>query len=104
MFFQDSEAIQSIYQASGLRNALVSIYSAAKSVEHLLNLYSEGTDPTFNAVIDTLYNEQEKGELAAMLTTISLLIEDWEKNHRAAINLEPIEDPEGQGDLEGQEE
>lgn len=87
MTFQDDQKINSIHRATNLRNSLKNIYQSARSVQELLALYASGTDATFNAVIDALYNQQEKAHLAQMLEALNLLVTDWETSHAAAIGL-----------------
>lgn len=92
MMFQDDLKITSIHQATSLRNSLINIYRSAKSVQTLLTRYASGEDPTFNAVIDALYSEDEKAHLGSMLESANQMVADWETNHRSAIGLEPEEE------------
>lgn len=72
----------------GLRHSLLSLYRLAKEVQALLGLYTDNSDPIFNAVIDALYNNDEKAVLGGMLTGLIGLTTDWEQNYPEAIGMQ----------------
>ncbi len=81
--------LSSIGQAASLIGGIRGLYSQAKSMQSLLALYVAGTDPKFNAAINTIFTATERTELNAMLTQVNALVTDWETSHRAALGLTP---------------
>lgn len=79
--------IQSVSAAESVLNGVRSLYRQAKSTQTYLTLYAAGTDPKFNAAINTLFTQAERSELAAMLTDINTLCAAWEANHKAPLGL-----------------
>jgi hypothetical protein len=57
------------------------VYDLGKSIRTKLNLYMAGTDPDFNAVMDSVFTPAERTELNQMLTPLATMIEDWKMNH-----------------------
>jgi len=79
--------LQSVERAVSLLNTLRGTYTQGKAAQALLTLYAAGTDPKFNAAINTLFSQAERNELAAMLTDINTLCAAWEANHKTPLGL-----------------
>jgi hypothetical protein len=86
-FDSTTQALQSVNRAANLLPAVRSVYSQAKAVQELLNLYQANTDATFNATINALFTSAQRTELANMLGDVNTLLADWEANHRSALGL-----------------
>ncbi len=75
-----------IGRASSVLDHVRAVYSTAKAAQADIQLYQAATDATFNTAVNTLFTSGERAELAAMLSTISTLVTDFETNHTAAIS------------------
>lgn len=81
----DTLTRQSQYQAISLLDQIRNIYGQCKNAQANLALYQAGTNPSFNAAINTLHPPSERTELNQMLMQINTLIADWETNHASVI-------------------
>lgn len=79
--------ITSATDAAIVVQTIQNTYRAAKNAQTLLNRYTAGTDPTFNAAVNAIFTAGERTELGAMLTQINSLVTDWETNHAAALGV-----------------
>lgn len=75
----------SVYDAYGLIDRVRSVYAAAKGVQELLTRYQANSDTPFNAAVNTIYNAEQRQELAQMLQQIDVLVTNWETNHTSVI-------------------
>lgn len=78
--------IESVHTASRLIQVIYSVYAQAKSAQTLLNLYTSGADPAFNAAVNAMLLASERTEIGQVLSQINALCQDWEANHAALIS------------------
>lgn len=77
--------IESVQTASRLIQVVYSVYTQAKSAQEMLQRFQAGTDPAFNAAINSMLTTSEKTEINAMLTDLNTLCTTWEAQHAALI-------------------
>jgi uncharacterized protein YciW len=73
--------LMSVQDATAFLNKVRALYIHAKEMQAVLAKYQANTDTTFNAAINTLFTASERTELAAMLTQVNALVNDWDVNH-----------------------
>lgn len=75
--------------AKRLLGAMGEVYNLGKSIRAKLDLYIAGTNPDFNAVMDSVFTSAERTELNQMLSPLANLIDDWEANHFSFLFPDP---------------
>lgn len=75
----------SVKKASNILPNVHAVYEAMKIVQALMALYQAGTDATFTAAVNNLFNQSERTELGQMNAGITTLVTDWETNHAGAL-------------------
>lgn len=81
------QRLDSTHKATALLEQLKAIYGQSKIVEGSINLYTGGTDTTFNQAIDAIFTAPERIELNQMLVQVEALIADWEANHGVLLGI-----------------
>lgn len=90
MAFEDAEErAKAVGRARNVLGNLRTAHAIAIRLRDDRALYQSGSDPTFNAAFDALYNTPaDRTELAAMISDLTALcITDWEAAHRAPLGL-----------------
>lgn len=81
--------LDSTHRATALLEQLKNIYRQCKAVEGSINLYTSGTDPTFNQAINNIFTASERAELNQMLSQVETLVANWETNHEVLLEINP---------------
>ncbi len=74
-----------VRKANNVLPNIQAVYQAMLVVQTSMALYTAGTDATFNAAVNALFNASERTELGQMLAGINTLVTDWENNHMGAL-------------------
>lgn len=81
--------IDAMYSVSGLLGTIRTIHAHAAELKAARDLYVAGTNPTFNAAFDALFNTAaDRNEISTMIAdVVALCITNWEQSHAAALGL-----------------
>jgi hypothetical protein len=83
MAFDTARArIEAVAKAGGTLDQIQSIYRTAKALQAKLALYQAGTDVTFNAAFNAVFDVVgDRNAIADMIGDLNALIADWESTH-----------------------
>lgn len=88
-FATAEQRIDAVSRAGNVLGMLRTVHNMAVRLQAMLTLYQAGTDPTFNAafnvVFDAAADRNEIGEMIGELT--ALCITDWQINHATALGV-----------------
>lgn len=83
--------LDSYGRAATVLPQLQQIYAQAQAVAGSINTYQAGTDTDFNTAINSIFTPAERAELAAMLTQINALVNNWTAEHATLLGASPSE-------------
>ncbi|MCC6458053.1 MAG: hypothetical protein IT328_24070 [Caldilineaceae bacterium] len=84
-----TQRMSSYGQAAALLPKLQQIYQQCQEVDDAITLYMSGTNADFVAAINSIFTPAERGELAAMLENVQLLVATWQAQHSVLLGGEP---------------
>lgn len=86
-FDQARSKSASLVHAADVLNSVKIAYVKMKDVAAIYDLYIAGTDATFNAAVNAIFNASDLAELAAIATHYRTWCTEIETNHSSIINI-----------------
>lgn len=80
--------IDSMSKAAQILPFLQDIYARAQRAQGAINLYTGGTDTTFNEAVEDIFDAGERTELNQMIGDLNTLVTEWNTNHSALLATE----------------
>ena len=77
------DRIAAVTKAGAVLGTIRTVHDTAVKLQAMLDLYQAGTDPTFNAAFNAIFNVAgDRSAIAEMIGELTALtITDWETNH-----------------------
>ena len=88
-FATAQQRIDAVGQVGNILGKLRTIHQFAVELRDARALYLAGTDPTFNAAFDAVFNVAgDRSELASVIASLTALaVTDWEGQHGQLIGI-----------------